>query len=140
MTQEEKQLLLKDLCARLPYWSHVKTVDDDDAYIVGLDDTEEGLFYIHILEDGDSYDVTMSVENFKPYLRPMSSITAEEKKEFDSLMNKVEERCINAYGKGGYTLAFTELNDWLNKKMFDYRGLIPMGLALEATKGMYKDE
>ena len=68
----------------------------------------------------------------------MSSMTEEEKKEFDSLMNKVEERCINAYGIGGYTLAFTELNDWLNKNMFDYCGLIEKGLALEAPEGMYK--
>lgn len=58
-------------------------------------------------------------------------MTEEEKDEFDKLMNLVEERCINAYGKGGYTLSFTELNDWLNAHHFDYRGLIPMCLALE---------
>lgn len=28
--------------------------------------------------------------------------------------------------------------DWLLAHHFDYRGLIPMGLALEATEGMYK--
>ena len=122
MTQEEKQLLVKDLCARLPYWPNVKTVDDDDAYIVGLDDTEDGLFYVHILEDGDSYDTTMSVENFKTYLRPMSSMTDEECKEV------------------GEHITIYDTVDWMNEHHFDYHGLIEKGLALEAPEDMYKTE
>jgi hypothetical protein len=122
MTQEERQLLLKDLCARLPYG--VKTSSGHGT-----------------LKLSPRTDVIYVVDNgLIPYLCPLSSMTSDEKKEFNSLMNKVEERCINAYGKGGYTLAFTELNDWLNSHHFDYRGLIEKDLALEAPKGMYKTE
>ena len=127
MTQEQKQLLLKDLCARLPYNVVIRCTDNDTDYKCFL--TTDILN--ELLHNIEYYD-------YKPYLRTMSSMTEEEKKEFDSLMNKVEERCINAYGIGGYTLAFTELNDWLNKNMFDYCGLIEKGLALEAPEGMYK--
>ena len=126
MTQEEKQLLLIDICARLPY----------------------GMMAECRIESGESLDVLFVPSHIaefiagsiivKPYLRQMSSMTEEEKDEFDKLMNLVEERCINAYGKGGYTLSFTELNDWLNKNKFDYRGLIKKGLALEAKEGMYE--
>jgi len=132
MTQEEKQLLLKDLCGRLPYgvWLRV-TLEDKYERIIHSE--------VQLSEYNLSYITTPSFWiGFKPYLRSMSSMTSDEKKEFDCLMNKVEERCINAYGKGGYTLAFTELNDWLDKNMFDYRGLISMELALKAPKGMYK--
>lgn len=134
MTQEEKQLLIKDLCARLPYWPHVKTVDDDDAYIVGLDDTEEGLFYVHVLEDGDSYDATISVKNFKPYLRLMTRMTEDEDKEFALLQ-------INFYSDGLlYPTAAINMMNWLNAHHFDYYGLIEKGLALEAPEGTYKTE
>ena len=131
MTQEEKELLLKDLCARLPYHTIVST-GEEDLELVKVD-ILNGLVYVfsESFLEFDAFEI-------KPYLRPMSSMTEEEKKEFNSLINGVEERCINAYGKGGYTLAFTEVNDWLNANHFDYRGLIPMGLALEAPEGMYK--
>ena len=126
MTQEEKQLLLQDLCARLPYGvcAHVRYKEGEPCY--GKLTPRDIQWFI------DS-----NIENIKPYLRPMSSMTEEEKKEFNSLINGVEERCINAYGKGGYTLAFIEVNDWLNAHHFDYRGLIEKGLALEAPEGMY---
>ena len=141
MTKEEKQLLIKDLCARLLYWPNVKTVDDDDAYIVGLDDTEDGLFYVHILEDGDSYDTTMSVENFKPYLRPLSSITEKEKEEASEAI-EIELNALQ--GPSGFTVENAASSafqiDFYNKHHLDYRGLIPMGLALEAPKDMYKTE
>ena len=125
----DKKLLLIDLSARLPYnttkvrWYKYKR--DPEGYV----DTVLN----QLLLDTDKGEVYC-----KPYLRPMSSMTEEEKKEFGKLINLVEERCINAYGKGGYTLAFTELNDWLNKHHFDYRGLIEKGLALVAPEGMYK--
>ena len=136
MTQEEKQLLLKDLCARLPYWPNIETVDDDDAYIVGLDDTESGLFYVHVLEDGDSYDTTMLVEDFKPYLRSMSSMTDEERDEFRTLGGVMSH---NVQNDTWAICAFApEAYDWLNEHHFDYRGLIEKGLALEALKDMYK--
>lgn len=131
MNTENKELLLKDLCARLPYGVIVqipelfyttKTIDVKLDAIFKVNDD------FHFTDD---YGYLL--ENIKPYLRPMYSMTEEEKKEFNSLMYGVEERCINAYGKGGYTLAFTEVNDWLNAHHFDYRGLIKKGLAIKVT-------
>lgn len=104
MTQEEKQLLLKDLCGRLPYGMKYQ------------DRIEGG---VHILTLG-----TIShYERFIPYLRPMSSMTEEEEIYYNTIYT---------------TLKFYEKEDWLNAHHFDYRGLIPMGLALEATEDMYK--
>ena len=123
MKQEDKELLIKDLCGRLPYGV---ILDVDNGKYREDKKIWPGLFNSDSLWDA------------KPYLRPMSSMTEEEKEEFDKLINLVEERCINAYGKGGYSLTFTELNDWLNAHHFDYRVLISMGLALEASEDMYK--
>jgi len=133
MTQENKELLLKDLCARLPYGVKVEVNFTEGKKVKDLSG------YADIINQDICVGCSwMPIsDNIKPYLRPMSSMTEEEKKEFNSLINGVEERCINAYGKGGYTLAFTEVNDWLNAHYFDYRSLISIGLALEAPEGMY---
>ena len=130
MTQEDKELLLKDLGARLSY-----KVVAQVSYKDGEGWKTEDRKVLEVYTDEQVYVdcVYTNIENTKPYLRPMSSITEEEKKEFNSLINGVEERCINAYGKGGYTLAFIEVNDWLNAHHFDYRGLIEKGLAIAVT-------
>jgi hypothetical protein len=93
----------------------------------------------------ESYDIKLNIElldvfsdfadAFKPYLRPMSSMTEEEKKEYELLAN----HCI-VTSIGFVHLEATLLIDWLNEHHFDYRGLIPMGLALEASEDMYKTE
>ena len=110
MTQEDKELLLKDLCARLPYGVicliHNVNGDDYNRSIMGGD---IDLFSHHFI-------------TIKPYLRPMTSMTEEEEIYYNTV----------------YTaLKFYEKEDWLNANHFDYRGLIPMNLALEAPKGMY---
>ena len=64
------------------------------------------------------------IEDVKPYLRPLSSMTKEEEYEYHNI-------CVCPINKPW------DVTDWLNKKGFDYRGLIPMGLALEAKEGMY---
>lgn len=133
MTQEEKQLLIKDLCSRLPDRINVLTEDNDKGYIIGVDDTENGVFEIHIIEDGDSYTCDKSIENFKPYLRSMLSMTKEERKEYESFIFTQHHE----WDGHGTSTQYVEIDDveryvtWLNKKGFDYRGLIPMGLALE---------
>ena len=109
MTQEDKELLLKDLCARLPYGVKVEI----DGY------------YSHILKgiDGDTISTDRGINYplrlVKPYLRPMSSMTDEEKEEFGRLVS---------------LFAFTEANDWLNSHHFDYRRLIEKGLAIDCTE------
>ena len=122
MKQEEKDLLLRDLCARLPY--NVQGV------------TSDGVVSPQIVKGEADWDFITSLNyrivkhGWKPYLRPMSSMTEEEEKEefqeyiFDS--NEIGE------------IVTLEASDWLNKNMFDYRGLIEKGLALEAPEGMYK--
>ena len=109
MTQEEKLLLLIDLSARLPYG-------------VKYQDRIEG--GVHFLTLG----IISHYERFTPYLRPLSSMTEEEEKEY--------ENCFQSDD----TTAATLLVDFYNKHHFDYRGLIEKGLALEAPKDMYKTE
>ena len=110
MTQKEKDLLLKDLCARLSYGIFVK---ENRHY--SLDDSP--VIY--------TYDYHPCISNCKPYLRPMSSMTEKEKEEYQAFFN---------YDGVEYP---EEYIDWLNKHHFDYRGLIKKGLALEAPEGMY---
>jgi hypothetical protein len=122
MTQEDKELLLKDLCARLPY-----------GVICQMEDKL-------IINESQYYDSTLSerhIELFrnhkdfyiKPYLRPMSSMTETEHKEYELLAN----RCVVS-SVGFVHFEAQELIDWLNKHHFDYRGLIEKGLAIEVTK------
>ena len=113
MTQEEKSLLLKDLCARLPYGVVVE-LDEKFGFNKGTHKLVKELLDLYC------------VEGVKPYLRPMSSMTEEELEKYDDLEWDADFEHLSL-----------PLLDWLNKKMFDYRGLIPMSLALEAPEGMY---
>lgn len=136
MTQEDKELLLKDLCARLPYGVKVqveydaeefgKTIEVDE--ITMIDKYGEEILLYHASE-------YFSIEELKPYLRSLSSMTEVEKEEFKKLL---EETCqIVFIGNMTYMSASTSFYDWLNSHHFDYRGLIPKGLAIEAPEGMY---
>ena len=118
MTQEEKQLLLADLCARLPYGVICQLSSGDTSI------TEK-------LGIGGLSDFMNGSMKIKPYFRPMSSMTEEEEDEYMIARQKdIAEAYIHATPQNAI--------DWLNKKMFDYRGLISMGLALEAPEGMYE--
>lgn len=120
MTQENKELLLKDLCMRLPYKVIIHVDDHDEIFADWeLDHTYTNGFRIEI-----NY---MCIEDVRPYLRPMSSMTEEERKHWrDISLSRPDwdftARCL----------------DWLNSRHFDYRGLLERGLALEAPEGMYK--
>lgn len=124
MKQEERQLLLKDLSARLPYnpMVHIHELDvtDYDNYL-----------YATYLDSMMSYSIRL-----KPYLRPMSSMTEEEEKEYRKTMDKYISNSddFSKYKEYSWT---TETFDFLNAHHLDYRGLIPMGLANEAPEGMY---
>lgn len=138
MTQEEKQLLLKDLCARLPYvtFVYVEWHETEELEICeGCEDDEEEP-NIHTLISCNYYgecdlddNLCKTIYDIKPYLRPISSMTEEEKEDFG----------VPFTSEGLTTLADTvECIDWLNEHQFDFRGLIEKGLALEAPKDMYK--
>jgi hypothetical protein len=133
MTQEEKELLLKDLCARLPYGVKVHyTKHPDCTFDEDCDDTAIGYYCNLLVCNKTDY----CLDRCKPYLRPMSNMTEEEKKEF------IDAVTWEANGKfyideSEDITFYQEKYDWLNKKMFDYRGLIEKGSALEAPEGMY---
>lgn len=120
MTQKEKQkLLLKDLCARLPYGVVLYTgspYGGNWTELISIDTSSEQVMTLY---NGEVH----SIEEVKPYLRPMSSMTEEEKNVY-----------VNTF------LTMWDAVDWLNAHHFDYRGLIEKGLALEAPRGMYKTE
>lgn len=140
MTQEEKQLLLKDLCARLPYGVICTDLRHGNSTITDVD-TEDGLVYCF---DFDEY---VKIENCRLYLRPMSSMTDEEKEELKCEHIKDEKlyaECLTKAANGDDSMRGKVIPhfaaDWCNKNHFDFRGLIPMGLALEAPVDMYKTE
>ena len=136
MTQEDKELLLKDLCARLPYFTKVQIKNE----IVVLDSIcdDDGYHFNFIGDDREG----VNIENIKPYLFPLSSMT-------DELWDKefmgygITEFTRDSFKYGCETLEFYNDNPHLSsmvsfinqliKNHFDIYGLIPMGLANDAT-------
>jgi hypothetical protein len=119
MNQEEKNLLLQDLCARLPYGvkvNHLLDIKPSDLFAI---DTYRSTLYCFRNGREEWY----KVEFIKPYLRQLSSMTDEEEDEYEIIIRS----------------SLTTHIDWLNKYHFDYRDLIQMGLALEAPEGMYNN-
>ena len=123
MTQEDKELIFKELCARLPY--HVKCK-------IWLKDgtTEEGLLDLHhnygnVLQDVFYYN---KIKDIKPYLFPLSSMTEEEKEEYCQLQQRV---IYNS--KGVINEDVMKYINWCYKKHLDINNLIPMELAIDAT-------
>ena len=148
MKQEDKELLLKDLCGRLPYGVICHT-EEGDGYLCSINQTIFGTEYglnINPLKRDYFNDSETDEQAIKPYLRPMSSITEEERLELSRLTNDkfkfylyTWEPEIICYEKYNY-LEGLKVLDWLNAHHFDYRGLIEKGLALEAPADMYKTE
>lgn len=140
MTQEDKELLLKDLTARLPYCVKIELtwwVMDEGTYVnVTLE--PEHIEQLLNDEDGDT--------EIKPYLRPMSSMTEEEftnLKEYSGL--KYDQLDLASFQNGTYkcldfylsevpSAVVIKVFDWLNRYHFDYRNLIQMSLAIAVTK------
>lgn len=136
MTQEQKDLLLKDLCARLPYGVKVAFLNEDlthhsDPKTLIRIECINNLNYSR-LEDEDGN--TTIVEFVKPYLLPISSMTEEQKVEFDKMAELDMEYTITQI-KNDSLIWTSGLNryNWLIKNHFDVYDLIPMGLANDAT-------
>jgi hypothetical protein len=141
MTQEDKKLLLKDLCSRVPYGVKCKY---NDGVIVNI--LSVNFFYAQIegWERYVNHTLKYDVEDIKPYLFPLSSMTEEQQEEFDRIyaddMQVVADNLKNRLDGKLYETNFGHYRhiDWLNAHHFDYRGLIPMGLAIDATgKNIY---
>ena len=151
MTQADKKLLLKDLCARLPYGVKVKVLNEDilrydysseeGGFINGIENINDGLFVIKCREDG----YVLSYDEFKPYLLPLSSITEmlEELntigffKYCDTIANVSHLESKNGVSEEIYTYIDIEsisvLIKFFHSHHIDYRGLIEKGLAIDAT-------
>ena len=116
MTQEHKELLLKDLCARLPYGIR--------AFYYGVEDEIESITLDGYIKIGK---YSLPIEHIKPYLFPLSNMAEEQK-----MFLKQQNWCI-AISTSGTIETTIEGIDWLNKNHFDYRDLIEKGLAIDAT-------
>ena len=124
MTQEQKDLLLRDLSARLPYGVKGQYLNSNDPLLKAVTISYGSLSK----SDGMVMDGSLV-----PWLFPLSSMTGAEILEYISLKESI-------VGSDNITYYFEtcESIDWLNKHHFDYRGLIPMGLATNATgKNIY---
>jgi hypothetical protein len=125
MTQEDKQLLLEDLCARLPYG--VKITDGSNVI------KANPLICIGVFVcDG----------KWKPFLRPMSNMTEEESNELESITFPLMEKDWDGNENPSCIrwIDIPKYMDFILSHHFDYRGLIEKGLALEAPDGMYRKE
>ena len=144
MTQEEKELLLKDLCARLPYRVKGNYQNSDDELLRNIT-----IMYRYLEPDG-----MVMTGDIKPYLFPISSMTEKQIEKLRELCNMYtpdDDHWACAYWgiKVLYKHIFddsykfiknfkTDVIDFFHKNHIDYRGLIPMGLAIDATdKNIY---
>ena len=135
MTQEYKELILRDLCARLPYGVNYSCIDIKNVW---------RLKSIFTRSDNSIFcDGCNALELCKPYLFPLSSMTEEQ---YNSLHESgILNNCSHSYEYvnphiHGVSFIFKEfktysleLIEWLNKNHFDYRGLIEKGLAINAV-------
>ena len=131
MTQEQINLLLKDISARLPYGVKASTKLGNNIIVSFIgEDTIIG-------EDGDSYDISF----ITPYLFPLSSMTEEQYNEMEKIVleDYLENIQITKEMREKvdfitqFPIYYSNLIDWFNRNHFDYRGLIEMGLAIDAT-------
>lgn len=141
MTQEQKDLLIKDLCARLDTNLVCSIYRTDDEGVGYRDEILQGyckgdIWYEFYFREDCSIFID-NVSKIKPYLLPLSSMTIEEKRK-----SPFEESMIDAWIDGSIYLfedeeltvdEIFEMFDWFNKNHYDYRGLIKKGLAIDAT-------
>ena len=129
ITQEDKMLLIKDLSSRLPYAVHVQHISGVSGILRNIsifhkydenDNIYDAICYTDLFKDGGS----IGIEHFKPYLFPLSSMTDNQKQEYQY----ITERWMH-----DPSYSISDSIDWLNKNHFDYRNLIDKNLAIDAT-------
>ena len=128
MTQEQKDLLLKDLCARLPYGLKYNYGEYD------------GCDYTMIRVDCNAVDCAFPIENVKPYLLPLSSMTKEQLFEVQEILGKneikIDDGFLHIVDSDRNVITYLEILavlEWFYKNHFDINDLIPKGLAIDAT-------
>lgn len=128
MTQEEKILLLQDLCARLPYGVVVHFEGWNPEKLTQIDLRE--------LVFNDMGGIPI------PYLRPLSSMSDEEYQEFNDIRTEHALKCLELSDKESFELGMRlqqEEMSYLYQRHYDINNLIPKGLAIEAPEGMYNN-
>ena len=147
MTQEDKELLLKDICARLPYGVKVNW-NDNIYYFNGIYsfnvcvlsvDNKDNVFTTAENDYIKSY-LTVGINIIKPYLFPLSSMTEEQKEEYHYIVNYICPDDTENWAEGEfiYVNQMEQLLHFYHINHLDYRGLIPMDLAIDATgKNIY---
>ena len=131
MKKEDKELLLKDLCARLPYGLKVKIKYYDDVWELLAIYTNGTTYATRDI----GYPIETHFEDCKPYLFPLSSMTDEQKKEYNRWKHEIPV-CHYEYGDVVEEIELwdsPESFEYLIENHFDYRGFIERGLAIDAT-------
>lgn len=144
MTQNEKDLLLKDLCARLPYGVKIKLGENPEVFDLGY-----RIRFAVMYGDPDKLEDILDITNIKPYLFPLSSMTEEQRielykalglgyeshyhlsKEWEDFNDSIDNNDL--FIPASWVSDINKMYNWLNKNHFDYRRFIPMGLANDAT-------
>ena len=147
MTQDEKQMLMIDLCGRLSYG--VKCIDItpleqfQDKNLWEIDRIRANVMDLGVSNCYECYGNYVSIHNIKPYLFPISSLTEKQKEEYNHIVNYISPDDTNNWAEGEFIYVdkgnyFAELLHFYNRYHIDYRGLIEKGLAIDATnKNIY---
>lgn len=138
MTRKDKDIVLKDICCRLPYGVKCYIPEANVIRILGSvqEDGENTLFDFWEDEEKIQYGFQLYISEFKPYLFPLSSLTEEQQTELFDEVVELEFKAIN--DEIDHTDALMFEIDWYLKNHIDYRGLIDKGLAIDATgKNIY---
>ena len=134
MEQKDKELLLKYLCMALPYDLQVKTDEDNEPYTLLSIHPNKGIALILTGVNMDGVDIIsqVKIDTIKPFIRPLSSMTEEEEKEFNEQMYKAKPysdgKSYNVYEVIGLDI------NYLNAHHLDYFGLTEKGLAVGVTE------
>jgi hypothetical protein len=130
MKQEELELMVANLCGMIQHKVYIR-MEDQDMRIIDVNCSRDSVVFTVLGED-KTY-IGVSPDRIRPYLRPMSSMTPEEKEEYRNTFETYE-------GENGLKLTYPSIKsyDYLNKKHLDSRGLIDVGLAIVAPDWMYK--
>ena len=127
MTTEDKELLLKDLCARLPYGVKVR-YSSYEKFITCTLHAINPVYHIVDLWSENACFNPVDTSKIKPYLFPLSSMTEEQKEEYCQLQQRVIYN-----GKGVVNEDIMEYINWCYKNHLDINGLLPKGLAIDCT-------